>query len=365
MTSASVTGNQKLENSGCVNVGVVEIENVSNAVYTASLRKMIDRVNSEPKLKMIYSGIKENSVGFVFGPSKCAKTTFCENFGMCIAAGVKDYLGMPINIENNKVLFISLEEFYAGRTERNTKQAEKLISQFGDSWLDNYLVVTENMPRYIASNEDWEILKAVINAHNPGIVFIDSLSRLYEGSIEESKVAKDLMKKLRELGNETKITLVVIHHTHKLNNTPLTINTIAGSRVLAQEADFMIGMNKTLDGKRYLKDVAFRYTRDDAEKVKVFSIENNCWLNVTGEVEEAKLLAAFDGRVNDLNRDKIYNYLIERGAQNNGIITTREFETNFVSQGIMSKQTLHTQLNQLVTDKKIFKPVKGQYKLAA
>ena len=124
-------------------------------------------------------------------------------------------------------------------------------------------------------------------------------------------------------------------------------------------------MNKTMDGKRYLKDVAFRYTRDDAEKVKVFSIENDCWLNVTGEEEEAKLLAAFDGRVNDLNRDKIYNFISEKGDTNNGIVTTSEFETHFVSRNIMSKQTLHTQLNNLLSEKKIIKPVKGQYKLAA
>lgn len=70
------------------------------------------------------------------------------------------------------------------------------------------------------------------------------MSRLYEGSIEESNIAKKLTEKLRELTNNCKITLLVIHHTRKLSqNEPLTIHSIAGSRILAQEADFMIGMN--------------------------------------------------------------------------------------------------------------------------
>jgi hypothetical protein len=342
------------------------IKDKSVPCYTSNIRDMMARVQSEPKMKMIYSGIKENSVGFIFGPSKSAKTIFCENLGFSIASGATSFLDIPLNIENRKVLFLSLEEFYAGRTERNATQLSKLLSSGkGDTWLDNYIVVNENMPRYISTDEEWDILKKVITENKPGVVFIDSLSRLYEGSIEESKVAKDVMRRLRELSNDTKTTIIVIHHTHKLSNTPLTINTIAGSRIIAQDADFMIGMNKTLDGKRYLKNVAFRYCNDDFEKVKVFTIENDCWLNITGEEEEAKLLAAYDGRVSDLNRDKILNFISINTSTEKDFIETKELETSLVKTGELSKQTLHTQLKQLVEDKKIFKITKGKYKVAA
>jgi hypothetical protein len=107
--------------------------------YALPLREMIEKVQSEPKREMLYSGIQKNSIGFVFGPSKSAKTIFCENLGLSIAAGKGDYLGLPINSENRKVLFASLEEFYSGRTDRNAKQIQRLIKEVGnDSWLDNY-----------------------------------------------------------------------------------------------------------------------------------------------------------------------------------------------------------------------------------
>jgi ABC-type iron transport system FetAB ATPase subunit len=72
--------------------------------YTTTLGKMMEKVKHEPPQQLIYSGIKENSVGFIFGPSKSGKTTFTENLGLSIASGQFEYLGRPINARNPKVL---------------------------------------------------------------------------------------------------------------------------------------------------------------------------------------------------------------------------------------------------------------------
>jgi KaiC/GvpD/RAD55 family RecA-like ATPase len=87
-----------------------------------TLDALIDKVNKEPAIKFVYPGIAPGSIGIVFGPSKSGKTTFCENLAMSIASGANSFLGKPINCTGRKVLFISLEEFYQGRTARNTKQ---------------------------------------------------------------------------------------------------------------------------------------------------------------------------------------------------------------------------------------------------
>ena len=333
--------------------------------YAVPIADMITRVKSEPRMKMVYSGIKENSVGFIFGPSKCAKTIFCENLGMSIAAGCDSFLGKPINLENKKVLFISLEEFYAGRTERNEKQVAKLVAEKGDAWLANYMVMNENIPRYLMTDDDWKIIYGIIVETKPGIVFIDSLSRMYNGSIEDSSVAKDVMQNLREMANAMKTTIVVIHHTPKLYNSPLTINSIAGSRMIAQDADFMIGLNKTIDGKRYVKDVAFRYAPDDCETVRMFTIGEDLWLNISGDVEEFKLLSVSDGRRDDNNKEKLLDFIAAKGEVNEGVVLYSEIEQRFVKTKEMSSQTAHVQLNSLEQARKISKPEKGKYKLVA
>lgn len=354
---------------------VNEITNKKNILkYTSSLKDMMVKVNKEPSPFMYYSGIKENSIGIVFGPPKSCKTIYCENFAMEIASGSDKFLGSPLHAINRKVLVISLEEFYSGRTSRNKTQLRKFRIEADKldentevpEWLNNnYIVVGENMPRYISTDEDWEILEKVINEIEPGVVIIDSLTRLYTGSIEDSKTAKDVMQKLRELANSTKTTILVIHHTHKLTNQPLSLSTIAGSRVIAQEADFMIGINKTLDGTRYIKDVAFRYIPEDNDTVKTFTIDENCWIKITGNEEEAKLLAAFDGRKDDLNKDLIYSYIATETSENETTVSSKSLQSKFVSTGHISKQTLFNNLNKLVKEQKISKMSKGNYRIAS
>ena len=185
---------------------------------------------------------------------------------------------------------------------------------------------------------------------------------MYEGSIEDSKVAQQLSKKLREMTDKLKTTIVIIHHTHKLqNNGPLTIHNIAGSRILAQESDFMIGMNRTIDNKRYIKDIAFRYAPDDSETVKVFNLDDNLWINVTKEEDELKLISGFDNRKDDTNAIRILGVIAEKTMA--GLtISTDEIKSQFVDSGEMSYQTAFTHLKKLQDEGKINRVAKGVYK---
>lgn len=367
------------EKSSSVEVsnGVGDVKDTANKKnikkYTSSLKDMMVKVNSEPLPFMYYSGIKENSVGFVFGPPKSGKTIYCENLAMSIASGSNMYLDQPLNAKNKKVLILSFEEFYSGRTIRNKIQLQRFginsdnlddETEVPDWIKDNYIVISENMPRYISTVEDWDLLRNVIDEIQPGVVIIDSLTRLYAGSIEDSKTAKELMQKLRELANSTKTTIIVIHHAHKLTNQPLSISTMAGSRVIGQEADFMIGINKTLDGTRYIKEVAFRYLQENSETVKTFNIDESLWISITGNEEEAKLLAAFDGRKDDINKDLIYNYIASKTSGNESTVCSKTLENKFVATGKISRQTLFNNINKLVAEKKISKVSKGNYSIA-
>jgi len=332
--------------------------------YAVPLGELIARVANEPPLKFIYSGIKENSVGTVFGPSKSGKTMFCENLGMAVAAGMDNFLGLPINIENRKVLIISFEEHYTGRTERNIKQIDKLHTAYGSDWVKNYIVANENMPTYLSSNKEWQIVQDVIKQYKPGLVILDSITRMCEG-IEESKAAQDFTKRLRHLSQTTNSTIIAIHHTHKMYGQQISIDTIAGSRVIAQELDFMIGINRTMDGKRYMKDVAFRYAPCDSDEVKTFIIDDNCWLNLTGQADEVKLLAAMDGRKDETNRTKVLEFIAQQIDSGNEDVSSETLEANFLDTKIMSKGTLYSCLKKLEKDKKIVKVEKGKYKMAA
>ncbi len=170
------------------------------------------------------------------------------------------------------------------------------------------------------------------------------------------------MKRLRYLCEVSKATIAVIHHTHKLYDKPLSIDTIAGSRVIAQEIDFMIGINRTGNGVHYIKEVSFRHAQCNSKTVKTFDITNDLWLNITGETEEQKLLAGPDGRRDDTNKNNIYEYFHEH-YDLIPILTAKTLENYFVGTGDMSKQTLYTNLQKLIDEGLIHKPSKGEYSI--
>lgn len=352
-----------LSNSSNQNSSQTESSTNLASIYTVPLNVMIERVDREPKPNYIFPGIKEPSLGFCVGPPKSGKTIEWETFGMCVAAGETEFLGQPISLSNRKVLVFSYEEFYQHRVDRNKKQMRRLIEKHGESWLSNYVVADEQSPRYLATDAHWAQLRLNILAHRPGFVIIDSLTRLYEGAIEESHTATGVMRRLRELVNDCQTTILVIHHTLKQTDAPLTIANVAGSRVVTQEADFIYGMNKTSSGIRYIKPIAFRYANDDVEQVQTFVIEEDLWLKLTSLAYEHDLLKERDGRRNDGNRDLIYDYVVTNTMSSpNAVVSTAELTKAFVDTRVMSKPTMHYSLDALIEAKKILKVAQGRYR---
>lgn len=332
-----------------------------------SLKDLLHRVKNEEPPKMIYSAIREGAVGLFPGQSKSGKTTFAENLLQNIAAGSKEFLGSPINVKNNRVLFYSLEEPYNARGIRNNRQVRRLIAKYGSDFLDNYVTNDDKMPRFInlLNIKDWELVKDFIKEVNPSIAVLDSFTHIYNGSIEDSSLAKAVMERLVKLAEETAATIAVIHHTYKLKGGAITMDTIAGSRVLQQESEFMIGFNRTMSGVYYMKDLAFRYAQSDIETARAFTIDEDCCINLSGNVDERELLAMADGRSDDTNRNKIISLFRELSESGNIIVPTKALYERYLANKEMSKPTIHDSLNKLVIGGKITKLGTGEYQLVA
>jgi hypothetical protein len=348
----------------------VNIENfeVPNCVGPSiNLSCMIDRVNEMPPQNYLFRGIKIPSIGSIFGVPKGGKTIVVESLAYSVAAGLPQFIGENIHSGNNRVLLISLEEYFQSRTERNEKQIRYFTEKYdlASNWINNVFVVDENFPKHLLTDADWKMLDDEIGRINPTMVMIDSLTRLTIEPIEDSTVATKLMKKLREITYKHNIAMVLIHHTHKMENRPITLATLAGSRVIGQELDFMIGINRTNDNDRYIKDVAYRYAADDSEFVTKFMINEHLVIESLGPAREHKLLEGTvspdDQNPNDL---KLQQYFLEYTQDDiSVIIETKALKEQFVDTGIMSGPTLHATLKRLINNNTIWQPEKGKYAL--
>jgi predicted ATP-dependent serine protease len=325
--------------------------------YIVQIDDLISQCGEETKIPFIWNGITKGSFGYIFGPAKSGKTILCENLGLSLAANSTDFFGYNLIQENNTVLFISLEEFWKPRTERNAKQIKSM--KIDPEYKLNYYVVDDKFPRHFSSTKEWEILYETISSSSANIVFIDSLTRMIHGEIENSSLCREASIVLRDIVDKTQITLIVIHHTPKQSGRPITIESLAGSRVLGQEADFLIGINRGVTGIRYLKEVGFRYKQENDEMVTTFDITDNLWIVPVDKTEEYKLLQEHDRRVDDKNYNIVLNIIKINAASNKGIINSSEIEKIAVI--TMARSTYFQQIDKMIQKGLLIQESKGRY----
>jgi archaellum biogenesis ATPase FlaH len=314
---------------------------------------------TQPPVKYLYSGIKEGSFGLVFGPSKSGKSIYCENLGMSLAVGRKNFLGYQLEGKPKKVLYISLEEYWVDRVDRNQMQVEEFSKEELAVLENNYLYQRLNFSKYIVNVEEWNALHTLIVSSRAEIVIIDSLTRMNPGELEKSKDAEQVIKQLRDLSQEIGITLFVIHHSRKNMNQTLTMDSMKGSSVIVQETDFAIGIARTSKNERYIKNVYFRYAKDDDDEVQSFIITDHCWIHLKQLIGEDELLGRADRRFDIKKTD----YLIELFNNNpNKTFSTGEVIKHFESDTSIGTRKIKYDLKHIENCGIVEKPSRGKYR---
>lgn len=323
-----------------------------------SFKEMMVEYEKRPKVNFLWNGIREKSFGLIFGPSKSGKTIFCENLAMSIAAGKREFMGEKLPEKPKKVLFVGLEEFWENRVERNVKQLIALNDEERSLIDDNYLYQSVDFSKYIHNKSEWLKLGETIKASEAEVVFIDSITRMNHGSLEDSKTAEEIMQRLRGICYELGVTLIAIHHTPKMYDRPITMDSIKGSSVFAQESDFAIAVNKTVKNHTYIKNIFFRYSACDDELVKEFEINDDVWIEHIGDGYEDEILLRSDRRRRESKRTKIIDYLDENSSIT---YSTKDLVNYFKTELNIQGRQIQGYLSDLVQENKIMNPKHGFY----
>lgn len=340
---------------------VQEIE-IANSVtpkrHVMSITEALEHSKNLPELEMLWMGIPNTaSLNFMMAPSKVGKTILMENFGYAIASDADEFMGYKIP-KGKIVAFVSLEEFYNTRMRRTRKQMAdiKSLEYDADKIGSRFFVVNPDFPRHLGEKDTIKFISEIVSETKADILIIDSLSRMYSGKIEESELAKKVIQRLKDLADSLAIPLIIIHHSTKGGGKELNQNSMAGSRILSQECDSLIGVNKAPNGIRYIKPISYRYADDNIEEYPSFTIENSCLTSFRGITSMEDIVKSTDGRYGSKNFDLIY-YMIRAEKS----IDASSLSKKFVKAEIMSKSTLYDVLQKMQDSGKIVKSNEGNY----
>jgi predicted ATP-dependent serine protease len=344
-----------------------ELEIKERPKGSSLLKDQIELFRNAPQLPEVIPGILPNTFGFVYGPPKAGKSILVENIFYAFCAKKASILQYPISgIENNKCLFVSLEERPFRRNARNVDQLKAFSEEEQEMIKNNFIVSTSELPPYIMNDRDWDALYDLIAFDKPGFVCIDSLSRLTPRSIGDEEVAKENCARLRKISDEMNTTLFIVNHVYKRGNEDgLGIFSMSGSRIYSQEADFMLGVNKLPNQMRYVKQVANRYTGEESETVDCFKINDHKVVEFVEQKSESQLIRQGDKRFDKTNLEKVRTAILKCVSEKN----TDSFKTediNFLhtsSPKEMGRDTFHRMLNLLEEDGVIQACKRGEYRL--
>jgi hypothetical protein len=192
---------------------------------------------------------------------------------------------------------------------------------------------------------------------------------MFKGQIETSEPAINFVKNFRKHISILKKTVIIVHHNTKGNDKPIDQDSIAGSRIIAQEFEYAIGLGNIPTGKggNYLCMLFNKYIEKDDTAASLYKINKDNWVEYLGEENKHKLYVDSkpDYRTCTKNKDLIYDHINSQHSQYSLPTSTGELKKVFVENNtkIMSKDTLHKSLDKLMEEGKIDNPKHGTYQL--
>ena len=214
----------------------------------------------------------ENEVCCLFADANVGKSILAVQIGNSIAKTLKN---------GESVLYydfeLSKKQFEMRYTDESNKDTFSFCDKFIRVELDSDRV--KEYCEATKANFDEVIINGIeanINKYNSKVIIVDNLSWLVNMK-DTATTAGLLMKNLCTIKKKYGISILVLSHTPKRNlGSPLTQNSLSGSKKLTNffDAMFAVGMSLKDPSVRYIKQIKvrtgeFKYGSDHVELCKI------------------------------------------------------------------------------------------------
>lgn len=241
-----------------------------------SMTELYDQVY-EPR-KPIVEGLLYPGTYIFAGAPKVGKSFYMAQLAYHVAAGLPlwDYA-----VRQGTVLYLALEDDYA-------RLQKRLSRMFDLEGVDNLYLVTD--ARAMADGLEIQMEQFITLHSDTVLIIIDTLQRIRDLGSEQYSYSKDyeVIKRLKEFGDNHGICLLIVHHTRKMEAED-SFDMISGTNGLLGAADgaFVLKKKKRTDLTATLSIVG--RDQQDQELSLKFDQEKCCWNYVSAETEPWKI----------------------------------------------------------------------------
>lgn len=226
---------------------------------------------NKPTPKMLFGDLwLEGELAILFADTGKGKSLLAVQIAESIARGFS-IAPMEMTAKPQKVLYFDFEltakQFemrYA--KERQDGESERLKDhyKFSNGFSRVEIKVNASMPKGYYTFETYirHSIEKTVKETAATVLILDNITYL-KRSNESTREAVPLMKELKRLKSVYGLSILVLAHTPKRDNSrPITVNDLQGSKVLSNFADnvFAIGQSKLDPAGRYIKHIKPRST---------------------------------------------------------------------------------------------------------
>jgi archaellum biogenesis ATPase FlaH len=297
--------------------GRMNTVNTNAGLFTCRpMRAWLSDASKKPVPRKLCGDVwAEGELVIFFGSTGDGKTAFAVQIADDITKGTSS-TGLAMDATCQSVLYI---DFELSDCQQLRRYAVEQRNGDGCLYYGNVYEFDEKFQRVevnAASQAfdrvvDWEEtllmeVERIIVESEAKVVIVDNITWLSRET-DKGKFALPLMQRLCDLKRQHGLSVLVLAHTPKRDETrPISLNDLAGSRILANFADsvFAIGKSATDPGSRYLKQLKVRSAElaYSSDNVAVFQFEkegNFLGFTFTGESSESEHLRTLTDSARD------------------------------------------------------------------
>ena len=224
--------------------------------------RWLDLARREPEAKQLFGELwHQNELCMLFADTNIGKSVLAVQIGESIARG-QGIGPFACQAEPERVAYFDFELTRRQFLMRYSRGEEDY--QFSDNFYRAEFNFTDDVSRDVDENELLiASIEYKINSINAKVVILDNITCL-RGGTENSAVALSLMKSLKALKTDNKLSILVLAHTPKRRSStrPISADDLHGSKLLVNFADsaFALGKSCSEAGLCYLKQIKQRNT---------------------------------------------------------------------------------------------------------